>query len=211
MTISKILPSSDNVKSIVMLLHGYGADGEDLSDLARNWEPYLPDTLFVAPSAPEKCEQNPDGYQWFSLFQWDEKIIAQKAKEAVQKFLPTVQNILKKYDCTESDLVLVGFSQGSMMAFEVAFSLPNPPAGLLSYSGAYITGDERTIDRTFPITMIHGEADDVLPIDFFLKTRELLEKSDLELDARLHKELGHRIDPEGVRVGLEFLKKVLKS
>lgn len=211
MTISKILPSSNKVKSIVMLLHGYGADGEDLLDLARSWEPYLPDTLFIAPSAPEKCEQNPDGYQWFSLAQWDEEIIAQEARAAGQKFLPTVQKLLEKYDCTESELVLVGFSQGSMMGFEVAFSLPNPPAGLLSYSGAYVTGEEKNTDRTFPITMIHGEIDDVLPLDFFLRTRELLEQSKLEVDARIHKNLGHWIDPEGVRVGLEFLKRVLKS
>ena len=204
-------------KRLVVFLHGYGADGNDLIELGRQWRKLLPDAAFVSPHAPDRCVGAPTGRQWFSLNvlapndargedeRWRGVVAARPALDA---FLDAE---LQRLGLDDSRLALVGFSQGSMMALHVGLRRKQPPAAILGYSGLLVLpGDEPAaiaseITGHPPILLIHGDSDDLIPADALFQSAQDLAALDIPVEWHLSHGLGHGIDGEGLRHGGEFL------
>ena len=137
--VTKISPLSNNPpKQAIVLCHGYGGDGKDISGLAINWQRFLPDAIFLCPNAPEVCSINPQGYQWFDLETEKEEIILEKSLIAEEKLNKFLNQIFDKFNLEHKNLALIGFSQGSMMAIQVGLKKKEKINCLISYSGKII-------------------------------------------------------------------------
>lgn len=198
-------------KSLVVFLHGYGANGDDLIDIGRHWAGDLPHTAFASPHAPEPCAGAPMGRQWFALTMRDPSerwrgVVS--AADALDGFLDAE---LKRHQLDNSRLALVGFSQGTMMALHVGLRRKQQPGAILGYSGL-LAGPEHLSDTQAdpPILLIHGDQDQVLPIDYMFAAAKAL--GDAGRSARFHicEGLGHGIDGDGLRLGGQFLREALK-
>ena len=198
--------------SLVVLLHGYGANGDDLIALGNGWRRWLPDAVFVAPNAPETIPGMYGGLQWFPLTLRDPSEYWRgvvSAQPAVDRFL---DEQLVRYRLSADRLVLVGFSQGTMMALHVGLRRAAAPAGIVGYSGL-LAGPEHLADITArpPILLIHGEADDLIPVAALHAAREQLAKSDLLVEWHVRPGVGHGIDPEGQMLAGHFIASALKG
>jgi phospholipase/carboxylesterase len=193
-------------KSIVILAHGYGSNGEDLIGLAPYWRDALPDTVFVAPNAPERCPGAPGGYQWWPVWNADRKAGVRDAAPILEAFIDAE---LARHGLTENRLALVGFSQGTMLALNVAPRRERQIAGVVGYSGTLIEPDAAEVRTRPPILLVHGDEDTMIPVAA-LHTAETALKG-LGFDATTHvsRGLGHSIDMDGLRLGGEFLNRVL--
>lgn len=203
----RIAPKSGVAKQLVVFLHGYGADGNDLIDLGRQWQGLLPDAAFVSPHAPEPCGMAPVGRQWFplSLADPNERYLGcAKAMPVLESFLEAE---LGRLSLPASRLALVGFSQGCMMALHVGLRRAGAPGAILGYSGMLVGPDriKAEVRNRPPILLLHGDQDTIIPIDaLFASTDALLEA---EIPCQWHLSLGiaHGIDPDGLRHGGQFL------
>ena len=203
--------------SLVILLHGLGSNGRDLISLAPLWARELPDTVFVSPDAPFVCDMVPAGYpnsfQWFSLQDRSPRKMLEGVETAFPILKEFIEAQLKKYAVEPENLVLCGFSQGTMMSLYTAPRLPYEVAGVLGYSGALIGGGPLTDDsETFnkpPVHLIHGEADDVVPVSAWHDARKTLEQAGFTVSGYTTRGLPHSIDDKGIDSGLAFMKSVL--
>lgn len=197
-------------KQLVILLHGLGADGQDLIGLAPIFAQLLPDAVFVAPDAPFPCDMAPYGRQWFSLQSRD----AQSILNGVQQANPILQAYidlqLAKYHLTDADIALIGFSQGTMMSLYAGPRRPTKIAGILGYSGALVwEGDVQPETLPVPpIHLIHGDADEVVPFSAFHKAMGYFQQAGIEATGEVMPGLGHGIDEQGIKSGAQFLKRV---
>ena len=214
-TATKNKQGKENPDSLVIMLHGWGANGADLISIADYWVDVLPDTLFIAPDAPEVCEQNPYGRQWFSLENWlrnrDISDVLTGAAKANGKLDTFLQNIMKEYKVPPEKVVLMGFSQGMMMAFYTGMRQKTALAGILGYSGA-VCGVDEAKEAKYPqppLCLIHGIADDVVPIALHHQAVEELTEAGYPIDSLEIPGLLHGIDPQGLQKGAEFLIRVL--
>ncbi|MCP4385588.1 MAG: phospholipase [Hyphomicrobiales bacterium] len=198
-------------RRLVVLLHGYGADGNDLIDIGRFWAPQMPETAFVAPNAPEPCPDNPMGRQWFPLTVIDLQLIDQGVQQAAPMLDAYLDAELAGHGLAGADLALVGFSQGTMMALEVGLRRPVPPAGIIGYSGL-LAGPER-LDKASsgkpPILLIHGEADPLVPVMALHAAVPVLGAAGLPVEWHVSPGLEHGIDARGLESGADFLRRVL--
>lgn len=203
--------SGDKPDSIVLLLHGLGANGQDLIGLAPEWAGDLPNTVFVSPDAPFHCDMAPFGFQWFSLLNWSEEQVLDGIKKATPILNDFIDLQLKKYNLPESRLVLCGFSQGSMMSIYNAPRRKKPCAGVLAYSGALVGESEfkETPPVKMPFCLVHGVMDPVVPVAAYYHAREQLEKAGFDVSGTVSPALPHGIDELGISEGRKFLKKVL--
>lgn len=206
----RIQPKSGQAKQLVVFLHGYGADGNDLIELGRQWRQLLPDAAFVSPHAPERCALSPAGRQWFPLTmrdpdeRWRGAIAARPALDA---FLSAE---LARHGLDETKLALVGFSQGTMMALHVGLRRARAPAAILGYSGALVSGpdgvEEPRAYATPPaVLLIHGEDDPVIPAEALLMSANALAERGVPTQWRLSPRLAHGIDNAGLFQGGLFL------
>jgi phospholipase/carboxylesterase len=199
-------------KRLVVFLHGYGADGNDLIDIGRAWQGLLPDTAFVSPHAPEPCGQAPVGRQWFNLTfrssneRW---VGCSKAAPLLDRFLDAE---LARHKLPSGALALVGFSQGTMMALHVALRRAAPPAAVVGYSGVFALPDNAKpeaiaaeIKSRPPILLIHGDQDDLIPPQALFQGAQDLSALEVPVEWHLSRGIGHGIDQEGLRHGGEFL------
>ncbi|MGX1306930.1 phospholipase/carboxylesterase [Amorphus suaedae] len=203
--------SGEAPTGLVVLLHGYGADGADLIGLAEMWAPHLPTVAFVAPNAPDPCGMAPMGRQWFPLTLRDPSEYWRGVTAAAPVLDRFLDAELARAGLDDSRLVLVGFSQGTMMALHVAFRRPRALAGLIGYSGR-LAGPERLgedLRHRFPVLLVHGAADDVLPAELTEQAAETLSGLGVPVTSRIEPGLGHGINETGLRLGAEFLGKVL--
>jgi len=194
----------------VLLLHGYGSDGADLIALAPHLGPQLPDALFLAPNAPQRCDAG-FGYQWWPLHTFSDAALAAGAASAAGAIDAFIDRKLEQYGLTESDLALVGFSQGTMMALHVGLRRPRPVAGIVGYSGA-LTGAEELAGAaitTPPVLLIHGSADMVVPVSALHEAERALKPLGVEVTTHVSPGLGHSVDETGLRLGAAFLVRVL--
>lgn len=207
---------SRTAKQLVVFLHGYGADGADLIEIGRQWARLLPDAAFVAPNAPERCAQSPTGRQWFPLTSRDPTerwrgVV--KARPGLDEFLDAE---LAKTGLDDSKLALVGFSQGTMMALHAGLRRPRAPACILGFSGV-IVGPEHLAEATArspkgetpPVLLIHGDEDQVIPVDALFMSSEALAKAGLPNQWHLSAGVGHGIDNGGLLHGGLFLAQSL--
>ena len=201
--------------SIVVLLHGLGSNGQDLFSLAPYWAKHLPETVFVSPNAPFACDMVPKGYpnayQWFSL----QDRAPAKVEAGIKTALPHVESLLdsalKQYSLPASKLALVGFSQGTMMSLYAAPRYKDRIAGVLGYSGALFGADNIQGDaHKPPVHIIHGEADDVVPVAAYHDAQAKLNTLGFDVSGHTSPRLTHSIDERGIESGGKFLARVLK-
>lgn len=200
-------PKSGHPDKLVVLLHGYGSDGNDLIGLAPHFAEILPGALFVAPNAPTPCAINPSGYQWFPV----SMDLAQPRFEGIAKGRAIIEEFLadiwQQSGLTAKDTILAGFSQGGMIALDSGLGLASPLAGIISFSGGLPPTENRTKPAIPgpPICLIHGDHDDVVPSEFSVATDQALRR--LGYDVRLHISPGspHTIAPDGLEFALNFI------
>ncbi len=207
----RLKPASGEASGLVVLLHGYGADGSDLIGLAEVWAPHLPQLAFVAPNAPDPCELASIGRQWLPLTLRDPSEYWRGVTAAMPVLDRFLDAELARTGLSERELVLVGFSQGTMMALHVGLRRPNPLAGLIGYSGA-LAGPERLAEdprHRFPLMLVHGAADDVLPAELTDQAAQTLSGLGVPVTSHIEPGLGHGISETGLRLGADFLSKVL--
>ncbi len=191
--------------ALVVLLHGYGADGRDLIDLGAAWGELLPGVAFVAPHAPEPCGQAPVGRQWFDLTDLDPRELALGARAAAPGLAAFIGAERRRLGLPADRVALMGFSQGCMMALQVALTGPERFAAVLGYSGAFVGGGETLRADPPPILLIHGTDDDVVPAPLMLASANRLAAAGVPLQWHLCPGLGHGIDEEGLSLGGDFL------
>jgi phospholipase/carboxylesterase len=198
--------------ALVVLLHGYGANGEDLIGLAEGWRGRLPLAVFVAPNAPEEIPGMPGALQWFALTFRDASecwrgVVA--ARPGLDRFLDTE---LARYRLAADRLVLAGFSQGTMLALHVGLRRQSAPAAIVGYSGL-LAGPEhlREIAARPPVILIHGAEDDLIPIEALHSAREQLAAAGVAVEWHVRERLGHGIDPAGQRLGGHFMAQALQT
>lgn len=207
-----LAPASGNApRQIVVLLHGYGSNGADLIALARHWQEALPETLFIAPDAPEPCPGNPGGFQWWGLSMIDRAALAAGALRAAPVVDEFIDQSLSAHRLADDRLALVGFSQGTMLALHVGPRRRRPLAGIIGYSGMIADGDRLKLDvRTRPpVLLIHGSADPMIPLSAFHETRSHLARLGFDVSTHVSPGLGHGVDAAGVQLGQKFLERVL--
>jgi len=205
--------SGGKPKSIVFLLHGLGANGQDLLGLAPIMAEALPDTVFVAPDAPFPCDMAPVGFQWFSLQDWSPLSLLQGTKEAEPILNDFISQTLQHYDLTDDKAALLGFSQGTMMSLFAGPRRAKKLAGILGYSGALVGGEGlggANIQK-MPVHLIHGNVDMVVPVQAYYMAKTVLEHSGFPVTGQIINGLSHGIDDEGIESGTSFLKGVLTA
>lgn len=207
----RVQPASGRVRRLVVFLHGYGADGNDLIDIGRLFAPHLPDTLFVSPHAPEPCDQSPLGRQWFPLGAMSDAEVWRGVRHAAPALDAFLDAELKHHRLDNRNLALVGFSQGTMMALHVGPRRKPPIAGIVGYSGHLAGGEaiEAEAPSRPPILLVHGDADPVIPVIALHAALPILGNAGFPVEWHVAQGLGHGIDETGLRLGVEFLKRVL--
>lgn len=202
---------TDQPTSMVILLHGYGANGQDLLGLGEEWKAAFPNTVFIAPDAPHACEMSPFGFQWFSLGDWSPMSMAAGARNIAPWVNEFIDAQLKQYNVREENLVLCGFSQGTMLAIYIALRRAKKVAGLLGYSGALICTEEwNELNLQKPeICLIHGIADNVVPVAAYYHAAQMLDQYGFPFDGHVLHGLMHGINDYGLQLGRDFLKRVL--
>ncbi|OIN85808.1 MAG: hypothetical protein AUJ12_07670 [Alphaproteobacteria bacterium CG1_02_46_17] len=198
-------------KSLVILLHGYGSNGEDLISLAPYWDRDVPDAVFVSPDAPFGCEIG-FGYQWFSLQSWAPLAMLSAAERTAGLLNTFIDEQMQAYNIPASKVAFVGFSQGTMMSLFVAPRRKEPIAGVLGFSGALLGGEgligQQSISRT-KVHLVHGEMDPVVPVGAWLHATETLRQAGFDVSGHTTPGLAHSIDEKGIHEGGEFLKRIL--
>lgn len=198
-------------KSLVVLLHGLGSDGNDLISLAPYWAPLLPDTEFVAPNAPFPCDMAPVGYQWFSFQERTPAAVLAGVRAAAPFLDAFLDAALEARGLDESRLALVGFSQGTMMSLYVGLRRANPLAGIVGYSGRLL-GEETLAEELRskpPVLLMHGTADEIVPFDSLALAEASLKALGVPVTTVRRPGLGHSIDEIELAKGGEFLRSVL--
>jgi phospholipase/carboxylesterase len=203
-------------KFLVIMLNGYGANGENLIELANEFQPIIQDAYFIAPNAIEPWEGGfPNSYQWFSLYAGVERnaldILAPKIKNANQILLKFIEDQLARFNLSFENLILIGFSQGSMMSIYQGLIMPKKIAGIISFSGKVVeplsVGDE--IISKPDICLIHGTHDSVLPFANFHEAQKILNQYQIPFEAHAIENLDHTIDIRAVRIAQNFIKKIV--
>jgi phospholipase/carboxylesterase len=207
-----LVPASGGApKHLVILLHGYGSNGADLISLAPHWWQAVPDALFLAPNAPEQIPGMPGAYQWWDLSLRDRASRAAGAAGAAPVLDAYIDRQLALHGLTEDRLVLVGFSQGTMMALQVGPRRERQVAGIIGYS--WMMADPESLSRDVhtkpPILLIHGSADQMIPIASYYEAKNELERLGFDVGGHVSAGLGHSVDMAGLELGKDFLRRVL--
>jgi len=203
--------SKNKPQQVIVLCHGYGGDGKDISTLAIHWQRFLPEAIFLCPNAPEICAVNPQGYQWFDLSSDKEELILEKSLIAEEKLNTFIDQILNNFQLEPNNLALVGFSQGCMMSIQIALKKKKQISCLIGYSGKVINQKHLSdnIHSKPKIFLMHGANDTLVSPTHLLEAKEYLAKHGLKIKTKMFKDCEHRIPVEGVSLGLGFLKKNL--
>jgi phospholipase/carboxylesterase len=198
---------SGQTRQLVVFLHGYGADGNDLIDLGKTWAEVLPDAAFVSPHAPEPCGMSPMGKQWWALTMRDPDERRRGCVQAAPDLVHFLKEELEKHGLGPDRLALVGFSQGAMMALHVGLRMAQSPAAIVAYSGQLVAPEAAGAEAKGkpPILLVHGDRDEVIPVDALFQSMDGLSKAEIPCQWHLSFGIGHGIDPDGLRHGGLFL------
>ena len=215
----RLEPRSGVAKQLVVFLHGYGADGNDLIDIGRSWQQLLPDAAFVSPHAPRPCGQAPTGREWFPLTMRDPNERWDGVNAAAPGLNAFLDAELARRGLTDSALALVGFSQGTMMSLHVGLRRASTPAAIVGYSGMLVTPtNEADIDRFAaeirsrpPVLLVHGDQDQLIPVQALMHAAQGLAALEVPVEWHISPGVGHGIDQEGLRQGGEFIVRRLRN
>jgi phospholipase/carboxylesterase len=199
--------------SLVVFVHGYGANGDDLIGLAPYYQRLLPRAAFAAPNAPERIPGQPFGFQWFGITRLDPVLMAAGADSAAPVLNAFLDAELRRLDLAPSRLALVGFSQGTMMALQVGLRRAVPPVAIVGYSGALVGAERLPAEITArpPVLLVHGDADPMVPVQALHAAAAGLATCDVAVRWHISRGLGHSIDAEGVQMGAAFLADAFKA
>ena len=200
---------SDKCSKLIFILHGYGADANDLLSIAKYWQRFLPEIFFCLPNAPNICQINTRGFEWFDLMQTDEKKIFEESLISQKKLKELIDNKLEILNLKFKDLFLVGFSQGTMMSIQNAISQKKEIAGVLGYSGKIFDYEllSKNLNSRPKIKFLHGNIDEIVPVEEMYKAVDFLKLNKFNVDYKVYDNLNHAISPEGLSDGLNFIKK----
>ena len=210
--VTSVPPLSKNKpRQVIVLCHGYGGDGKNISNLAINWQRFLPDAIFLCPNAPEVCVVNPRGYQWFDLTSEKEETMFEKSLAAEEKLNTFLDQVINNFQLESSNLALVGFSQGCMMSIQAGLKRKEQINCIIGYSGKVINQKHllENINSKPKIFLMHGANDTIVSPTHLLEAKEYLKKCGLKIKTKLFKNCEHNISVEGTSLGLAFLKKNL--
>jgi phospholipase/carboxylesterase len=200
--------SGNKPRHLLIMLHGYGANGADLISLAPLLAQMLPDTHFISPNAPFPCEMAPAGYQWFSLRDWSPTTMLRGAHEVAPVLDLFINAQLERFHLRDDQFALLGFSQGTMLALYTALRRSKPCAAIAGFSGSLI-GEEGIISKP-PVCLIHGDNDNVVPHGAMVLAEAALKHEGVKVEAHTRPGLGHGIDMEGLNLASNFLKDHLR-
>ena len=198
-----------DINNLVLLLHGYGGDGKDISVLTLNWKRYMPNTIFVCPNGHQSCEVNPIGYQWFDLTKDDAEYIlieTLKAEEKINKFLDEIK---EEYNLENNKIILCGFSQGCMMSINIGLTSQKPFNCIVGFSGKIINRDDLKKRKkcSSNTLLIHGELDDIVSPTYLLEAKDFLIRENVEVETHLLKNCGHHIPIDASSIALNYMLK----
>ena len=197
------------IKNAIILLHGYGGDGNDISMLTLNWKRHLPNTVFICPNGHETCSINPSGYQWFDLTKDDPSYILEQSMIAEEKIRIFINEIKKEYNLTNDKLCLSGFSQGCMMSLNVGLTAEEKFLCIIGFSGKIIDKNnlKLRIKNSTETLLIHGDIDQVVPSTHLLEAKDFLIRNNIEVQTLLIKNCDHHIPLEASSTALNYILK----
>ena len=200
------------INNAIILLHGYGGDGQDISMLTLNWKRFLPNTIFLCPNGHEICPINPNGFQWFDLTKDDQQYILEQSIKAEQKLREFIDEIKKEYRLNNSQICLSGFSQGCMMSINLGLTSDENFICIVGFSGKIIDKDNLLKRKTSSTKMLllHGDLDTVVPSTSLLEAKDFLIRNNVEVETKMIKNCDHHISVEASSLALNFIKKNLK-
>ena len=209
----RLAPASGTARAVVVLVHGYGSNGADMISLAPLWADVMPDAAFVAPNAPQRCPGAPGGYQWWTLGALTPAMLAVGAASAAPALNTFIDAELARHALPPERLLLVGFSQGTMMVLHVGPRRPQRIAGIVGYSGALADVGTLTQDMRSrpPVLLLHGDADPVVPVAALHAAETRLSELGFDVATRITSGLGHGIDADGIAAGATFGQRVLSA
>jgi len=201
--------SNNKPKQAIILCHGYGGDGKDISMLAIHWRRFLPDAVFLCPDAPEVCSINPQGFQWFDLSSEKEDIILEKSLVAEEKLTLFLDQVMETLQLEAKNLALVGFSQGCMISIQAGLKNKKKINCIIGYSGKVINKEHlsNNINAKPKVFLMHGDNDIIVPPTHLLESKEYLVNHGIKVKTKIFKDCEHKIPVEGTSLGLDFLKK----
>jgi len=204
---------NEKIQNAVILLHGYGGDGKDISMLTLNWKRFLKNTIFLCPDAHELCKINPSGFQWFDLDTEDKKYILVESKKAENKLKQYVEEIKLEYKLKSSEICISGFSQGCMMSINVGLTSDESFNCIVGFSGKIIHKDDLSsrIKSKTNILMIHGDLDQVVPPSSLLDAKDFLIRHNINVETLMIKNCDHHIPIEASSAALNFIKRNLTN
>ena len=208
-----IEPEKNNeIKNAIILLHGYGGDGKDISMLTLNWKRFLENTIFLCPDAPELCKINPSGFQWFDLNTEDKEFILNESKKTEKKLKQYIEEIKLEYKLKNSNICISGFSQGCMMSINVGLTSNESFNCIVGFSGKIIDKDDLSsrINSKTNILLIRGELDSIVPPNNLLDSKDFLIRNKINVETLMIKNCDHHIPIEASSAALNFIKKKFK-
>ena len=205
-----IKPENGNpIKNAVVLLHGYGGDGKDISILSVSWKRHLPNTIFLCPDGHEQCSINPNGYQWFDLTNDDSKYILVESKKAEIKLRQYIEEIKKEYNLSNNQICISGFSQGCMMSINLGLTASSEFMCILGFSGKIINQEDLRLRKksSTDTLLIHGDLDDIVSPTFLLEAKDFFIRNNINIETNLIKNCGHHIPIEASSIALNYILK----
>ena len=201
----------EEIKNAVILLHGYGGDGKDISMLTLNWKRFLKNTVFLCPDGHETCPINQVGFQWFDLSIDDQKYIITEARKSEKILTKYIDQIREKYALDNSQIILAGFSQGCMMSINLGLTNNEKYKSVIGFSGKIINKIDlqKRITSKTDILLFHGDADEVVPPSSLLEAKDFLEGNKIKVEVNMIKNCAHHIPVEALSLALKYIKKIM--
>ena len=204
--------ANKDIKNAIILLHGYGGDGKDISMLTLNWKRHLPNTIFICPNGHESCSINPTGYQWFDLTKDDPVYILEQSIKAEEKLNQFINEVKKEYNLENEKICLSGFSQGCMMSINLGLTSDQSFNCVVGFSGKIINQKDLKIRKksATDILLIHGDLDQVVSPNFMLEAKDFFIRNNIEIETHLIKNCDHHIPIEASSIALNYILKKIK-
>jgi phospholipase/carboxylesterase len=205
--------NNTSIDNAVILLHGYGGDGKDISTLTLNWKRFLPNTIFLCPNGHEVCPVNPSGFQWFDLTKDDPEYILEQSKKAEKKLNQFIDEVKVKYSLKNFQICLSGFSQGCMMSINLGLTSNESYNCMVGFSGKIINQEDLQKRKTSSTRMflLHGDLDAVVSSTFLLESKDFLIRNNIEVQTSMIKNCDHHIPIEASSIALNYIKNNFKN
>ena len=211
---STIIKPKDNseIRNAVILLHGYGGDGKDISMLSLNWKRYLPNTIFISPNGHEQCTINPSGFQWFDLTNDDPSYILEQSIKAENKLNEFIEEVKNEFQLNNNKICLSGFSQGCMMSINIGLTSDQEFSCIVGFSGKIINQEDlkKRKQSSTDILLIHGDTDQVVSPNFMLEAKDFFIRNNIDIKTHLIKNCDHHIPIEASSIALNYILKKIK-